>query len=303
MVAHGLPDRGDALPRDGRALVLRAGRPRAARARGGARVLPAAAGASRGPSERQRPRPPSAWRGWRSVVRTHGGRAGSGPARPGVVGCGPASCCWGALGRERILRRLDSWTHPEGVDQRRALATAAAALAQAGSIRTAARAIKRAARRGCGSPAVLAAAVDPAHAEAFHAPDAAVTPLARTSAIAHLLESVGGTLRVHPDDESSVFPLLPCDDAAWVVETAADAIVGRAGSRGASWSGSWRSGRRFGRPHRAARWTCRFLEALGAGRGAGGRAVATDACWGRPPVGGFAGAGVAPDCGNGGRCG
>ncbi|MYK88072.1 MAG: hypothetical protein F4018_06835, partial [Acidobacteria bacterium] len=124
-----------------------------------------------------------------------------------------------ALGREPILRRLDSWTHPEATDQRRALAAATAALAQAGRFRTAARAVTRAVRRGCGSPAVLAAAVEPADAEVFRAPDAAVTPLARASAIAHLLESVGGTLRVQPDDEASLFPLLPSEDAAWVVET------------------------------------------------------------------------------------
>ena len=131
-----------------------------------------------------------------------------------------------ALGREQILHRLDSWTHPEAIDQRRTLAAASATLAQAGSIRTAARAVTRAVKRGCGSPAVLAAAVDPAvDAAAFHVPDAAASPLSRTSAIAHMLESVGGTLRVHPDDASSLFALLPRDDAAWVIETAADAIV------------------------------------------------------------------------------
>ncbi len=41
-----------------------------------------------------------------------------------------------AMGREQIGQRLDSWTHPEATDQRRALAAAAAALAQAASIRT-----------------------------------------------------------------------------------------------------------------------------------------------------------------------
>ena len=170
-----------------------------------------------------------------------------------------------ALGRERILRRLDSWTHPEATDQRRALAAAAAALAQAGSIRTAARAVTRAVKRGCGSPAVLAAAVDPANAEAFHVPDAAVTPLARTSAIVHMLESASGTLRVHPDDKSSVFMLLPRADAAWVIETAADAIVPVPGP-GGELIGVLAVGRRF--DDRIVRPVdLSFLEALGAAAG------------------------------------
>ncbi len=171
-----------------------------------------------------------------------------------------------ALGREQILRRLDSWTHPEVADQRRALAAAAAALAQAGSIRTAARAVTRAVKRGCGSPAVLAAAVDPAaDPEAFHVPAAAVTPLARTSAIAHMLESAGGTLRVHPDDAASLFALLPRDDAAWVVETAADAIVPVPGP-GGELVGVLAVGRRF--DDRIVRPVdLPFLEALGAAAG------------------------------------
>ncbi len=170
-----------------------------------------------------------------------------------------------ALGRERMLRRLDSWTHPEATDQRRALAAATAALAQAVSIRTAARAVTRAVTRGCGSPAVLAVAVDPADAETFQGPAAAVTPLARTSAIAHLLEAVGGTLRVHPDDESSVFMLLPGDDAAWVIETAADAIVPVPGP-GGELVGVLAVGRRF--DDRLVRPVdLPFLEALGAAAG------------------------------------
>ena len=171
-----------------------------------------------------------------------------------------------ALGREQILRRLDSWTHPEAPDQRRALAAAAAALAQAGSIRTAARAVNRAVRRGCGSPAVLATAVDPAaDPEAFHVPHAAVTPLARTSAIAHMLESAGGTLHVHPDDASSLFALLPRDDAAWVVETAADAIVPVPGP-GGELIGVLAVGRRFD-DHIVRPVDLPFLEALGAAAG------------------------------------
>ncbi len=198
------------------------------------------------------------------------------------------------LGREPILRRLDSWTHPEATDQRRALAAATAALAQAGHFRTAARAVTRAVRRGCGSPAVLAAAVDPADAEVFRAPDAAVTPLARTSAVAHLLESVGGTLRVHPDDESSMFPLLPRADAAWVVETAADAVVAVPGA-GGELVGVLAVGRRF--DDRLVRPVdVPFLESLGAAAGlAVGRLRVTQAAGSTPPE--ARPARECPDCG------
>ena len=123
----------------------------------------------------------------------------------------------------------------------------------------------RAVKRGCGSPAVLAAAVDPANAEAFHVPAAAVTPLARTSAIVHMLESASGTLRVHPDDKSSVFTLLPRADAAWVIETAADAIVPVPGP-GGELIGVLAVGRRF--DDRIVRPVdLSFLEALGAAAG------------------------------------
>ena len=97
----------------------------------------------------------------------------------------------------------------------------------------------RAAKRGGGSPAVLVAAIDPdTHAKTFHAPDAAPPRhLAHTSAIVHMLESAGGTLRVHPTDASSLYRLLPPDEAAWVVEVAGRRHRGRCPARAASCSG------------------------------------------------------------------
>ena len=131
-----------------------------------------------------------------------------------------------ALGREPLLRRLDAWTHPEAADQKQALAAATAALARAGSVRTVNRAVTRAVKRGCGSPAVLVAALDlDTPAATFRTPGAA--PLARTSAIVHMLESAAGPLRVHPADPSSFFKLLPKDEAAWVVELFGVLAVGR----------------------------------------------------------------------------
>ena len=169
-----------------------------------------------------------------------------------------------ALGRGPILRRVDAWTHPEAVDQQQALVTATAALAQAGSIRKVSRAVTRAARRGCGSPAVLVAAIDlDTHARTLHAPDATLLP--RTSAIIHMLESDGGALRVHPSDVSSLYGLLPPEEAAWVVETEADAVVPVPGP-GGELLGVLAVGRRFDdRLVRPA--DVHFLEGLGAAAG------------------------------------
>ncbi len=128
--------------------------------------------------------------------------------------------------RERILVRLDAWLFPEATDQRQAVARAAAALAGAGETAAVSRTLSRTTRRGCGSPATLLAAADTGSAARdFVAPDGRMAPLARASAIVHMLETAGGSLRVHPDDKASLFPLLPPDDAEWVVETGADAVV------------------------------------------------------------------------------
>ncbi len=212
-----------------------------------------------------------------------------------------------ALAREPILRRVDAWTHPEARDQQRALAAATAALAQAGSIRRVGRAVTRAAKRGCGSPAVLVAAIDPdTRASTFHAPDTA--PLASTSAIVHMLESAGGTLRVHPTDASSLYRLLPPDEAAWVVEVAADAIVPVPGP-GGELLGVLAVGRRFDdRLVRPA--DLHFLEGLGAAAGlalgrlrmmdpAGGSAASTPPAEECPVCGCVVQAGETPGCGCG----
>ena len=69
-------------------------------------------------------------------------------------------------------------------------------------------------------------------------------PLSRNSAIVHMLERASGSVRVHPDDATSVFELLPQDDAAWIVETGADAVVAVLGP-GAQVIGVLVVGRRF----------------------------------------------------------
>ena len=171
-----------------------------------------------------------------------------------------------ALGRRQLLSRLDAWIYPETGEQRHTLAAAAASLAQAGNVETVTRTVTRAVKRGCGSAAVLLVTTDSKkHADAYQAPDSRVRSLARTSAIIHMLETVGRTLRVHSDDKTSLFPLLPAEDAAWAVETEADAIVPVPG-QGGELLGVLVVGRRF--DDRIVRITdLPFLEALAAASG------------------------------------
>ena len=171
-----------------------------------------------------------------------------------------------ALGRRQMLSRLDAWIYPETGEQRHTLAAAAAALSQAGSVKTVSRTVTRAVKLGCGSAAVLLTATDPeTHADAYHGPDARVRPLAHTSAIVHMLETVGRPLRVHRDDKTSVFALLPPEESVWTVETDADAIVPVPGP-GGELLGVLVVGRRF--DDRIVRIIdLPFLEALGAAAG------------------------------------
>ena len=169
-------------------------------------------------------------------------------------------------GRERILICLDAWVHPEPTDQRQSLADAAAALTQAGRIATVRRTVARTVKRGCGSPATLLIGAETGtDGHDFAGPDASIAPLARDSAIVHMLDTAGGALRVHPGDPGSIFMLLPPDEAAWVVATGADAIVSVPGP-GAEAIGVLVVGRRF--DDRVVRSVdIPFLEALGAAAG------------------------------------
>lgn len=104
-----------------------------------------------------------------------------------------------------------------------------------------------------------------AGAEGLDDPDGDMPPLARASAIVCLLETAGGTLRVHPQDEASYFHVLLDDDRRWVVESGADAIVPVPGA-GAELLGVVVAGRRLdGRLARPV--DVPFLEGLGAAAG------------------------------------
>ena len=148
------------------------------------------------------------------------------------------------VGRRAILRRLDAWIYPDIADQRQVLAAAAAALAEADRTVSIARTLTRAVRRGCGSPATLLVAGEKAGDHEFRAPDAAVGSLPRMSAIIFILEKAGGSLRVDSRDAQSSFELMPREEAAWVLDTAADVIVPVPGP-GAELVGVLVVGRRF----------------------------------------------------------
>ena len=148
-------------------------------------------------------------------------------------------------GREEILTRLDAWISPQTADQRRLLASAAAALGQAEQLATVGRIVARTVRRGCGSPATLLLAPGPETGRTgFRPPDGGIPPLASASAIVHILETAGGSFRVHPSDETSVFALLPAEEATWVVEAEADVIAPVPGP-GTELAGILVIGRRF----------------------------------------------------------
>ena len=170
------------------------------------------------------------------------------------------------LRRERLLVRLDTWIYPETADQREALATAGTALARAGRLATVRRTVTRTVWNGCGSPASLLVTPAPlAQAHDFRGTGASMPPLPRASVIVSVLERAGGSLRVHPNDTTSFFGLLPPDDAAWVVDADADVIVPVPGP-GAELLGVLVVGLRFdGRPVRDV--DVPFLEAASAAAG------------------------------------
>ena len=129
--------------------------------------------------------------------------------------------------RKRLLVRLDAWVYPETTDHRRLLFVAGSELLHATSVSQIGDVVNVSVRRGCGAPGTLLVSDAPAAVPAHHftAPTADVAPLARTSAIAHVFESTREPIRVDPDEQASVFALLPSCDAEWVAAVEAAAIV------------------------------------------------------------------------------
>ena len=168
--------------------------------------------------------------------------------------------------RERILIRLETWVYPETAGQREALAAATAELAQSERITAVSRTVTRTVNRCCGSPAALLVKTgNESHVGDFNAPGGGIAPLSGASAMVHMLETAGGSLRVHPTDPASLFMLLPPDEQAWVVETTADAVVAVVGP-GAEIIGCLVVSRRF--DDQVVRSDdIPFLETLGTGAG------------------------------------
>ena len=209
-----------------------------------------------------------------------------------------------AAGRERIRVRLDAWVYPEMADQRQLLAAAADALAHAGDIKAVKRTVARIVQRGCGSTAKLLVATDAG------LPGGRLASLPRASAIVQMLETTGGSMRVHPDDDTSVFGLLPREEASWVVEAAADAIVAVPGP-GAELLGILVVGRRFD-DRLVKPVDMPFLEVLGAAAGlavgrlrllqGGGRSVDEPPALECPVCRSVRGPGEPPECDCGEAC-
>ena len=97
--------------------------------------------------------------------------------------------------RGRLLMRLDAWVYPETADQRQSLAAATSALAQASQVRTIGRRVARTVNHGCGSRATLLVAADTETGTGdYGSPDGGMAPLARGSAIVHMLARGGGSV-------------------------------------------------------------------------------------------------------------
>ena len=210
--------------------------------------------------------------------------------------------------RRRLLARLDAWVYPETEDHGRLLAVVGSELAQRGSLSQVGEVVTRAVRRGCGARAILlvSAAAGEMSTHHFQAPTADVASLARTSAIAHVLEATREPIRVDPDDRMSLFALLPDGDAEWVVSTAVVTVVPILGP-GAEVIGVVAVGRRFD-DRRLSAVDLDFLQALAAGVGlALGRVRLADTPTGRaadaPPARECATCGIVASARSGRLCG
>ena len=133
--------------------------------------------------------------------------------------------------RGRLVALVNALISPETADQRRVLAAAGAELAQATGVADVGAVVARAVRRGAGGAGTLLVAGEGGGADGyrFAAPDGSVAPLARTSALANVLEETRAPLEVHPDARGTAFDLLPPEDAAWVLAAVAAAVVPVAG--------------------------------------------------------------------------
>ena len=147
------------------------------------------------------------------------------PARMSVAALGAAALA--AVCRRRLLVRLDAWVFPETEGHGRLLGAAGSELMQAASVSQVGEVVAETIRRACGAPATMMTLADTADAYTGPntVPTAAAPPLARTSAVAFMLESARQPILVDPDHPASVFRLLPASDAGWIVAARAAAVA------------------------------------------------------------------------------
>ena len=189
----------------------------------------------------------------------------SSPAQLLVAAVGAAALAAGW--RRRLLERLDAWVHPETEDHRRLLVVAGSELTQASSASQVGEVVTLAVRHGCGARATLLVSAPAGEVSTHHfkARTVDVASLARTSAIAHVLEATREPIRVDPDDRTSLFALLPDADAEWVVSTSVETVVPMLGP-GTEVIGVVAVGRRFD-DRRLSTVDLDFLQALAGGAG------------------------------------
>ena len=220
-----------------------------------------------------------------------------------AVGVSALAAGW----RRRLLVRLDAWVYPEAEGHRHLLAVAGSQLTQASSVSQVGEVVTRAARGGCGARAavLVSAPAGEASTHVFEARTADVASLARTSAIAQVLEATREPIRVDPDDSTSLFALLPDGDAQWVVAASVVTVVPLLG-QGAEIIGVVAVSRRFD-DRRLSAVDLDFLQALAAGAGlALGRVRLSDTQTGRaadmPPARECAACGIVASAHSGRLC-
>ena len=153
----------------------------------------------------------------------------------GMLATAAAAALAAAIGRRRLLGRLEAGIHPQSAEQGRFLAAVGVALASAADVSEVGAVVGRGVRRGCGLPASLLVAPGlggrpPGPPASFVGASPATPPLELASAIAYVAKATRRSIPVAPDAPESAFDLLPDGDAAWVASTSSAVVVPVAGT-------------------------------------------------------------------------
>ena len=148
----------------------------------------------------------------------------------GMLATATGAALVAAIGRRRLLGRLETRVHPQSAEQGRLLAVVGVALASAADVSEVGAVVARCAHRGCGLPASLLVAPalagrSPGTPASFVGASPATAPLELTSAIAYVVKATRRSIPVAPDAPGSAFDLLRGGDAAWVASTSSAVVV------------------------------------------------------------------------------